>query len=341
MGMFQAILVLLRAMLIPKIHLIVENLALRQQLAVCKQSVKRPKLHPRDRVFWVWHSRLWPNWRSALAIVQPETVIRWHRQGFKLYWRWKSGAVKSGRPCIDREIRELIRRMSRENPTWGAPRIVSELALLGHEVAEQTVAKYVVRTRKPPSQAWRTFLRNHMSDIAACDFFTVPTVTFRVLYVFIVLRHDRREIVHFNVTTTPYAEWTSQQIINAFPYEEAPRFLLRDRDGIYGDYFKKRIKNVGIEEVLIAPRSPWQNPYCELVIGSIRRECLDHVIVLGEAHLKHILTRYFQYYHESRCHLALDRNSPRPRQVEAPDRGAVISIPQVGGLHHRYTRCAA
>jgi transposase InsO family protein len=231
--------------------------------------------------------------------------------------------------------------MSRENPTWGAPRILSELLLLGHDVAEGTVAKNMVRISKPPSQTWRTFLANHVSDIAACDFFTVPTVTFRVLYVFIVLRHDRREVVHFNVTTNPHAGWSAQQIINAFPYEEAPRFLLRDRDGIYGDHFKKRIKDMGIEEVLIAPRSPWQNPYCERVIGSIRRECLDHVTVLGEAHLKRILTAYFQYYHESRCHLALDRNAPVPRQFEAPDRGEVISIPQVGGLHHRYTRRAA
>jgi hypothetical protein len=336
MGMLKGVLVLLRAMLIPKMHLAVENLALRQQLAVCKQSVKRPKLHPRDRVFWVWLSRLWPNWRSALAIVQPETVIRWHRQGFKLYWRWKSRACKVGRPGIDREIRELIRRMSRENPTWGAPRILSELLLLGYDVAEGTVARYMVRISKPPSQTWRTFLDNHVPDIAACDFFTVPTVTFRVLYVFIALRHDRRQVVHFNVTTTPYAEWSAQQIINAFPYEEAPRFLL-----IYGDYFKKRIQDMGIEEVLIAPRSPWQNPYCERVIGSIRRECLDHLIVLGEAHLKRILTAYFQYYHESRCHLALDRNAPVPRQIATPDHGAVISIPQVGGLHHRYTRRAA
>ena len=341
MGMLKAVLVFLRAMLIPKMHLAVENLALRQQLAVCKHSVRRPKLRRRDRVFWVWLSRLWPNWRSALAIVQPETVIRWHRQGFKLYWRWKSRAGKVGRPRIDRKIRELICRMSRENPTWGAPRILSELLLLGYNVAEGTVAKYMVRISKPPSQTWRMFLANHVSDIAACDFFTVPTVTFRILYVFIVFRHDRRQVVHFNVTTNPYAQWATQQIINAFPYEEAPRFLLRDRDGIYGDYFKKRIQDMGIEEVLIAPRSPWQNPYCERVIGSIRRECLDHVIVLGEAHLKRILTAYFQYYQESRCHLALDRNSPRPRQVEAPDRGAVISIPQVGGLHHRYTRCAA
>jgi len=297
MGMVHASVVLFRAMLTPKVHLAFENLALRQQLAVYRQSVKRPKLRPRDRVFWALLSKIWPNWRSALAIVQPETVIKWHRQGFKLFWRWKSRNGKAGRPPVEREIRDLIRQMSRENTTWGAPRIVSELALLGHDVAEGTVAKYMVRSRKPPSQTWRTFLDNHVPDIAACDFFTIPTVTFRVLYVFIVMRHDRREIVHFNITTNPHAEWTAQQIINAFQYEESPRFLIRDRDGIYGDCFNSRMKSMGIEEVLIAPRSPWQNPYCERAVGSIRRECLDHMIVLNERHLRRILKDYFDYYH--------------------------------------------
>ena len=231
--------------------------------------------------------------------------------------------------------------MSRENPAWGAPRILSELLLLGYEVAEGTVAKYMVRMLKPPSPTWRTFLANHVPDIAACDFFTVPTVTFRVLYVFIVLRHDRRQVVHFNVTTNPHAIWTAPQVVDAFPYEAAPRFLIRDRDGIYGDYFKKRIKGLGIDEVLIAPHSPWQNPYCERVIGSIRRECLDHVIVLNERHLLRVLTDYFKYYHDSRPHLSLDRNSPTPRCVEPSSGGEVVSIPQVGGLHHRYMRRAA
>jgi transposase InsO family protein len=283
MGIIKAIYFLVRVFFICRLSLAAENLALRQQLAVYKQSVKRPKLRHRDRVFWVLLSRLWSNWRSALAIVQPETVIQWHRQGFKLYWRWKSRGGKPGRPCIQAELRTLIRRMSRENPLWGAPRILSELLLLGYHAAEGTVAKYMVRIRKPPSQTWRTFLANHVPDIAACDFCTVPTVTFRVLYVFIVLRHDRREVVHFNVTSHPYAEWTAEQVVNAFPYEEAPRFLLRDRDDIYGKYFQKRVTDMGIEEVLIAPRSPWQNPYCERLIGSIRREVLDHVIVLNEA----------------------------------------------------------
>jgi transposase InsO family protein len=198
----------------------------------------------------------------------------------------------------------------------------------------------MVRTRKPPSQTWRTFLDNHVPDIATCDFFTVPTVTFRVLYVFVVLRHDRRQVVHFNVTTHPHAEWAAQQIVNVFPWEEAPRFLIRDGDRIYGDYFRKRVKGMGVDEVLIAPRSPWQNPYCERVVGSVRRECLDHVVVLSEAHLKRILTDYFGYYHNSRPHLSLDRNAPTPRNVEPPSHGGVIAIPQVGGLHHRYTRAA-
>jgi hypothetical protein len=340
MGVLTAVVLFFSALLLARNRLATENLALRQQLAVYKQSLKRPKLRPRDRIFWVCLFRLWSNWRSALVIVQPETVIHWHRQGFKLYWRWKSRSGKPGRPPVSRDIRELIRQVSRENPGWGAPRICSELLLLGHEVAERTVAKYMVRTCHPPSQTWRTFLDNHAPDIAACDFFTVPTATFRVLYVFIVLRHDRRQVVHFNVTANPYAQWTSQQIINAFPYEETPRFLLRDRDGIYGKHFQNRVKGMGIDEVPTAPRSPWQNPYAERIIGTIRRECLNHVIVLNEVHLKRILTLYFDYYHDVRPHLSLNRNSPMPREVELSCQGRVVSTPQVGGLHRRYSRAA-
>jgi len=340
MGVLKVVFLFLRALLVPKVHLAYENLALRQQLAVLNQASKRPKLRPRDRVFWAWLSRLWTDWRSALMIVKPDTVVRWHRQGFRLYWRWKSRARKPGRPRLEQEIRDLIRWMSRENPTWGAPRIESELRLLGHDVAEKTVAKYMVRASKPPSQTWRTFLDNHVSDLAAIDFFTVPTATFRVLYVLVVLRHDRRKVVHFNITAHPTALWTAQQITEAFPFDEAPRYLLRDRDGSYGEAFRKRIKNMGIDEVVIAPRSPWQNPYCERLIGSIRRECLDYVIVLHDRHLKRILSAYFDYYHNCRTHLSLDRNSPVPRQVEPSSMGTVTSIPQVGGLHHRYTRAA-
>jgi putative transposase len=340
MVVLKAVFLFLRALVMARLGLVAENLALRQQLAVCIHSNKRPKLRTRDRVFWIWLMRFWPDWRSALLIVQPETVIRWHRQGFRLYWRWKSRASKPGRPAIEAEVRALIRRMCQENPTWGAPRIQSELKLLGHELAESTVAKYMLRAPKPSSQTWRTFLDNHVQDLAAVDFFTVPTATFRVLFCFVVLRHDRRRVVHFNVTTNPTARWTAQQMIEAFPFDYAPRYLIRDRDGAYGVYFRNRVDRMGIDEVPIAPRSPWQNPYCERVIGSIRRECLDHVIVLDERHLKRILHAYFDYYHNCRTHLSLERNSPEPREVEPPSGGDVIAIPQVGGLHHRYTRAA-
>jgi putative transposase len=223
---------------------------------------------------------------------------------------------------------------------WGNPRIQSELRLLGFEVAERTVAKYRIKQAKPPSQTWKTFLANHSKQIAGIDFFTVPTIHFRNLYCFVILLHDRREVVHFNVTECPTAEWAAQQIIEAFPDEEAPRYLLRDRDGIYGEYFRKRVSAMGIEEVITAPRSPFQNPFVERLIGSIRRECLDHIIVFNEDHLRRILREYFDYYHNARPHQALERNSPAPREIEPQSMGKVISIPQVGGLHHRYQRAA-
>jgi transposase InsO family protein len=328
-------------MLRPRAAVATENLALRQQLAVYHRQRPRPKLKISDRVFWTWLARCWTDWKSALVIVQPDTVVRWHRAGFRLYWRWKSRPRRPGRPRTASDIRELVRRMSRENSTWGAPRIQSELKLLGYDVAQSTVARYMIRDPKPPSQTWKTFLKNHQGQMAAVDFFTLPTATFRVLYVFVVLSLDRRRVLHFNVTANPSAQWTAQQVVEAFPFETAPRFLQRDRDGIYGQAFRERIKSLGIEERISAPRSPWQNPYVERLIGSIRRECLDHVIVLNEAHLKRILTAYFDYYHDSRTHLSLDRNAPNPREPEPPERGPVRAIPQVGGLHHRYTRHAA
>ena len=341
MNVLSLVFGLLRAMLRSRAALAAENLALRQQLAVLRRSVRRPRLRRRDRVFWVCLARFWGGWRGALILVQPATVVKWHRQGFRLYWRWKSRDGKVGRPTVEREIRDLVARMSRENPLWGSPRTQAELRLLGLDVAESTVAKYMVRTRKPASPNWRTFLNNHMTDLAAIDFFVVPTATFQLLYCFVVLSLDRRRVLHFNITAHPAAAWTAQQITEAFPYDFVPRFLMRDRDGIYGDVFERRIKNLGIEEVVSAPQSPWQNPFVERLIGSIRRECLDHVIVLGESHLKRILGDYFSYYHQSRTHIALDCNAPNPREVESPERGKVIALAQVGGLHHRYVRCAA
>ena len=340
MGSIRIIVLLIRGLLLDQVELAVENLALRQQLSVLSEQKRRPRLRTRDRIFWAWLSRFWSNWRSVLVIVQPQTVVRWHQQGFKLYWRWKSRAKKPGRPKIDAEIRKLIRRMSRENMSWGVPRIQSELALLGHTVSEATVSKYRIRKHNPPSQTWRTFLDNHLTDIVAIDFFTVPTATLRVLFALVVLSHDRRRVVHFNVTAHPTAEWTAQQVIEAFPEDQAPRFLIRDRDSIYGKHFRQRVKHMGIEQVVIAYRSPWQSPYVERLIGSIRRECLQHFIVLNEKHLRRILSSYFAYYHESRTHLSLDRNAPIERKVEPPHRGQVIAIPQVGGLHHRYCRAA-
>ncbi len=341
MSFFQAVWLLLRTLFQGRAALALENLALRQQIAVLlrPRTGQRPRIRKRDRLFWVLLSKVWVGWRSALAVVKPETVIRWHRAGWRLYWRWKS-KPGSGRPPIEREIRDLVRRMARENPTWGAPRIMSELALLGYQVDESTVSKYLAieRKRRPPSQGWKRFLKNHASQIAALDFFTVPTVTFRVLYVFLVLLHDRRRILHFNVTTNPTAEWTARQVVAAFPWDTAPKYILRDRDGIYGDCFTERVKGMGIEEVLTAPRSPWQNPYVEREIGNIRRECLDHVIVLNERGLYRILKRYFTYHHEDRPSLALARNSPEPRAVEPRTNGRIVAIPRVGGLHHRYRR---
>jgi len=340
MGVTSILVLFLRGVLRNRTELAAENLALRQQLAILQQKSKTPRLRRRDRIFWALLSRFWANWRSSLLIVQPDTVVSWHRQGFKLYWRWKSRKGKVGRPKIKTEIRNLIRRISRENPLWGTPRIQSELAILGHVVAESTIDEYRVHHRKPPSQTWRTFLDNHVKDIVAIDFFTVPTATFRILFAFVVLRHDRRHVVHFNVTAHPTAEWTAQQVIEAFPFDEVPRFLIRDRDSIYGAVFRNRVNHMNIEEVVCAPRSPWQNPYCERLIGSIRRECLDHVIVLNERHLRRILQSYFDYYLHSRTHLSLDRNSPIEREVEPPCLGRVVAIPKVGGLHHRYRRAA-
>jgi putative transposase len=242
---------------------------------------------------------------------------------------------------VAREVRDLIRRMSSANPLWGVPRIVGELAKIGIDLPKSTVAKYMARQRKPPSATWRTFLKNHIQDIVAVDFFVVPTVRNQILFVFLILAHHRRRVLHFNVTANPTAEWTAQQIVEAFPWDEAPRFLLRDRDGIYGEQFCRRVRNIGIEEVVIAARSPWQNPFVERLVGSNRRECLDHVIVLNERHLSRILTCYFDYYHRWRTHQGLEMDCPYPREVHPVGQGRVVEIAHLGGLHHHYKRAAA
>src|SRR5262245_29983064 len=256
----------------------VENLALRHQHAVLRRSVKRPKLTAADRLLWAWLSEVWADWRSSLLIVKPETVIGWHRRSFRVFWTWKVRRGRPGRPTVPTEVRELIRRMSRENPLWGAPRIHGELLKLGIEIGETSVSKYMVRGSKPPSQTWRTFLENHLKTVVSVDFFTVPTIRFQILYVFLVLAHDRRRMLHVAVTAHPTAEWTAQQLREAFPWDSAPRFLLRDRDRIFGADFTKQVEELGMEEVLGAVGVPQQRAYIERVIGTIRRECLDHLI---------------------------------------------------------------
>src|SRR5216117_782816 len=283
-------------------HLALENLALRHQLAVYKKTVARPKVRRSDRLFWVALSRVWAGWRQALVIVSPNTVLRWQRRRFREHWTKLSARPLAGRPPVNAEIKALVTRMAAANPLWGAPRIHGELLRLGIDVSERTVSRLMPKRRPLPSQAWRTFLANHVRDLVALDFFTVPTARLRVLFVLVVLAHHRRRVVHFNVTEHPTAAWTAQQIVDAFPDDSAPAYLLRDRDSVYGHVFRQRVKGMGIGEVLTAPYCPWQNPLAERLIGSIRHECLNHVLVLGERHLRRTLARYFAYYHRARTH---------------------------------------
>jgi transposase InsO family protein len=319
----------------------IELMAVRHQLAVLRrQRPGRPQLSSLDRLLWVWLYRIWPQVTDAMVLVKPVTVVQWHRKGFRFYWRWRSR--RPGRPKIGTEIRALIRRMSRANPLWGAPRIHGELLKLGIKISQATVGRWMPWRPKVPSATWRSFLRNHLPDIVAIDMFVVTTATFRLLYTLIVLSLDRRRVVHFEVTANPTQDWLSGQMTEAFPWDTTPRYLLRDRDKSYGPTFRQRVRAMGITEVITAARSPWQNPYAERLIGSVRRECLDHVIILSERHLRRVLSSYFHYHHDARTHLSLDNDCPRPRAVQLPSTGNnIIAFPQVGGLHHRYERRAA
>ncbi len=274
----------------------VENLFLRHQLNIAlRRAPQRPRLRAGDRALMVWMTRMSPSLIGLTRVVQPATILRWHRCGFRAYWRWKSRA-RPGRPRVERELRSLIRRMSEDNPLWGAPRIHGELLKLGFKLAESTVSKYMMRRRGPPSQTWRTFLRNHAEAIAAIDLCVVPTLTFECLFAFLVLGHGRRQLLWFAVTRNPTAEWLAQQIVQAFPWDTAPTYLVHDNDGAYGQAFTRRLRAMGIRDRPISPRSPWQNPYAERLIGTLRRECLDHVLIFGERHLWRILALYSSYY---------------------------------------------
>jgi transposase InsO family protein len=319
-----------------KLRLEAENAVLRHQLNVLRRKLHgRVRLTNHDRWFFIQLYRWFPSILQVLTIIRPETLVRWHQAGFRRYWRWKSRR-RGGRPQIKTELHALIRRMSIENPLWGAPRIHGELLKLGFEVAQSSVAKYMVKRRGSPSQGWRTFLHNHAPDIAAMDLLVVPTIGFDLLYAFVIVRLGRRELIWINVTANPTAEWVARQITEAFPWNEAPRYMIRDRDRIYGAVVTRRLRAMGIRDKPIAPASPWQNGFAERLIGSIRRECLDHIIVLGEAHLRRILKSYARYYNETRTHLALDKDAPLSRTVKRA--GRILCRPILGGLHHEYVR---
>src|SRR6202162_4714795 len=313
-----------------------ENLFLRHQLTIAmRRAPPRLRLRGSDRALLIWMTRLWPNLRGMAQVVQPETILRWHRAGFKVFWRRKS-RNNAGRPRIDRGLRDFIQRMSRENPLWGAARIHGELLMLGFEVAQSTVSKYMVRRRNPPSQTWKTFLRNHAEAIAAIDMCVVPTLTFDHLFAFLVLGHGRRQLLWFEVTRHPTAEWLARQITEAFPWTSAPAYLVRDNDRAYGPIFTSRVRAMGIRDRPISLGSPWQNGYAERLIGTLRRECLDQVLIFGAAHLRRILTLYASYYNESRTHLSLRKDAPLGRAVQRY--GSIATTPVLSGLHHRYAR---
>jgi len=335
-ALFYLLLALSASAFKSKSRLAAENAALRRQLAVLRRKVRgRIRFTNCDRWFLIQLYRWFPSVLKAITIIRPETLVRWHRTGFRRYWRWKSRSL-GGRPPIDADLRALIRRMSVDNPLWGAPRIHGELLKLGFEVAQSSVAKYMVKRDGPPSQRWLTFLHNHAPNIAATDLFVVPTIGFDLLYVFIIVRVERRDLVWINVTANPTAEWIARQITEAFPWNEAPRYLIRDRDGVYGAAVTRRLRAMGIRDKPIAPGSPWQNGFAERLIGSIRRECVDHIVALGEGHLRRVLQSYARYYNGSRTHRALNKDAPHHRAIESL--GTIISRPVLDGLHHRYCR---
>jgi transposase InsO family protein len=314
-----------------------ENAALRRQLIVLQRQVRGRVLFTNsNRLFFLQLYRWFPSIVEAMTTIRPETLVRWHRAGFRRYWRWKSRNL-GGRPSIDAGLRAPIRRMSIENMLWGAPRIRGELLKLGFAVAQSIVAKYMASTDgRPSGQSWGTFLRNHLPQIAAMDLFVVPTIGFNLVYVLVIVRLARRELVWINVTAHPTAEWITRQITEAFPWNEVPRYLIRDRDGIYGVAVTRRLRAMGIRDKPIAPGSPWQNSFAERLIGTIRRECVDHVVVLGEAHLRRTLREYARYYNTVRTHRSLDQDAPVSRPVQQI--GRIVSHALVGGLHHQYVR---
>lgn len=318
-------------------HLGLEILALRQQIGVLKRKNPRPRLKKADRLFWILLRRIWPAWKNNLVIAQPETVVAWHRAGF---WRLRSRSKQHGRPRISRDAKFLIRQMVEENPTWGAPRIHGELLKLGFDISERTVSRYI-RHISPSNQSrklWASFLSNHREAIIAMDFFTVPTLTFRVLYCFFVIEHGRRKILHFNVTDHPTGPWIVQQLREVFSDSHPYRYAILDRDAKFGTDVIELMKASGIEVKHTAPSSPWQNGVAERWVGSCRRELLDHIIAVNESHLRRVIRDYISYYQSDRTHDSLGKDSPTIRPISRKPNNcvAISSSPRVGGLHHRY-----
>src|ERR1700759_1025879 len=335
-GLLCFVLAVLASPFKSKLRLEGENAVLRHQLIVLRRRLPgRVRLTNSDPWFFIQLYSGFPSLLQVLTVIRPETLVRWHRAGFRCYWRLKSRPL-GGRPQIATEVGGLIRQMSMENPLWGAPRIHGELLKLGFEVAQSSVAKYIVKRRGPPSPRWRTFLRNHAPDIAAMDLFVVPTIGFDLLYALVIVRLDRRDLVWINVTTNPTAEWVARQITEAFPWDMAPGYMIRDRDRVYGTVVTRRLRAMGIRDKPIAPASPWQNGFAERLIGSIRRECLDHIIVCGEAHLHRVLKSYADYYNGLRTHRSLNKDAPVSRSVQRT--GVISSRAILGGLHHHYAR---
>jgi transposase InsO family protein len=325
--------------------LLLENLALRQQLLSLHAKCPHHRLSVRHKLFWIFLRRLWSGWKVPLVLVTPRTVVEWHRARFRLYWKWLSRARHlPGRKPVGQEIRALIFRMAAENPTWGAPRVHGELLKLGFHVSEPTVSRWLRRAPRAldPAQRWLTFLRNHREAIAAMDFFTVPTITFGVLHCLFVISHERRKILHFNVTSNPSASWIVQQMREAWPYAPAHKFLLFDRDAKFGSDVVLAARQIGTQPIRTAFRSPWQNGVAERWVESCRRDLLDHVIVINERHLKRLITEYVRYHHEDRTHLGLAKDTPAGRPIDTrPRSGSKIrSFPRLGGLHHRYAVAA-
>jgi hypothetical protein len=334
-----SVLAVIRVLFRSRADTALEVLALRQQVAVLKRKRTRPTLNAMDRLFWTTLRRFWSRWTDVLVIVKPETVVGWHRAGFRLYWRWRS-RPRGGRPKITEETRALIRRLAEENAGWGAPKIHGDLQKLGFVVSERTVARYLrrVQRRGDPGKRWLTFLQNHREVMVAFDFFTVPTVTFQLLYCFFVIAHGRRKILHFNVTRHPTADWVVQQLREAFPEAGPYRYVILDRDAKFDADVITFLKATGLKPKRTSVQAPWQHGIAERWVGSCRREILDHVIALNELHLRRLIRDYVNYHHDDRIHAALEKDTPNRRPVEQRPTvtATVISMPRLGGLHHRY-----